>query len=393
MLKVRLLKHKKMKRVKLFYNRSMGTTRGALLLIISCLLVLGSVMIPDAGANSISDQIEELQRKNAQNRAMVADLKRTATSYQNAIAQLQAEIDQLQVRINENLAEQASLQTRIEESQRELDRQKSILGADIKAMYVDGNISTIEMLATSKNLSDFVDKEAYRNAVQNKIQLTLRKIAALQAELKAQKARVEQLLAEQQAQQTSLSANRAEQSRMLTLNKQQQSDFNRQTSANQARIDDLIAQQRRANDGTVGGWYFIRFPGGIQDHDVSVDDYPYRDAGFSMQLGPCSHFDSYPDYPDRWYYCTRQCVSYAAWAVERSGRVAPKGYGSAKNWIYAAPASWVHRDPKPGDVGISTSGTWGHAVYVEAVEGNRIYVSEYNKSLTGHYGTRWFTFR
>jgi peptidoglycan DL-endopeptidase CwlO len=361
---------------------------------IAALLVFGSTVIPNvASADSIDQQIAALRAQNAANRAAVADLAATARSYQEAISQLEAQIGQLQAQIDYNLAKQAELKAKIEEGERELARQRHLLGQDIKAMYTDGDISTIEMLATSQDLSEFIDKETYRNAVQQKIQETLKKIAKLQAELLDQKEEVEQLLAQQQEQQTALNANRAEQSRMLTLNKAQQAEFNRKTSTNQARIDDLIAQQRRANEGTPGGYYFIRFPGNVGGHDVGVDDYPYRDAGFSMALAPCSHTDSLPDAPDRWGYCTRQCVSYAAWAVERSGRSAPMYYGSAKNWIYAAPASWIHRDPQPGDVAITTSGTWGHAMYVEQVDGDRIYVSQYNNSLTGHYSTQWRTFR
>jgi hypothetical protein len=320
-------------------------------------------------------------------------LAATARSYQEAISQLQAQIDQLQAQINDNLAKQAQLKAQIEANEIELARQRELLGADIKAMYTDGNVSTIEMLATSKDLSEFIDKETYRNAVQQKIQDTLKKITKLQAELTSQKEEIEQLLQQQQEQQASLNANRAEQAHMLALNKAQQAEFNRKTSNNQARIDDLIAQQRRANQGPLSGVYFIRFPGNIAGHDIGIDDYPYQNAGFSMQLGPCSFTDNYPDSPDKWGYCTRQCVSYAAWAVERSGRTAPRYYGSAKNWVYAAPASWIHRDPQPGDVAITTSGTWGHAMYVEQVDGNRIYVSQYNAGLDGEYSTAWRTFR
>ncbi|HEY5805763.1 MAG TPA: CHAP domain-containing protein [Candidatus Saccharimonadales bacterium] len=367
--------------------------KSLLLLAISFLLVAGATYIPNARASTIDQEIQALKAQNAQNQAAVADLSQTATSYQNAIAQLEAQIGHLRSQINDSIAKQAELQAKIEEGERELQRQRDLLGEDIKAIYTDGNISTIEILATSKDLSEFIDKETYRNAVQQKIQDTLKKITKLQAELKTQKEEVEQLIEQQKEQQASLSANRAEQNRMLALNKQQQAEFNKKTSANQARIDELIAQQRRANEGAKGGYYFIRVPGSVGAHDVTVDDYPYKDAGFSMQLGPCSHSDSYPDYPDQWGYCTRQCVSYTAWAVERSGRTAPKYYGSAKNWIYAAPASWVHRDPQPGDVAITTAGTWGHAMYVEQVDGDRIYVSQYNQQLTGQYSTQWRTFR
>ena len=98
------------------------------------------------------------------------------------------------------------------------------------------------------------------------------------------------------------------------------------------------------------------------------------------------------DGPDRWGYCTRQCVSYAAWAVERSGRNAPMYYGNAKDWVWAAQRDGVPvytSNPQPGDVAISTAGTWGHAMYVESVSGSQIYISQYNAQLQGEYTTQW----
>jgi surface antigen len=70
-------------------------------------------------------------------------------------------------------------------------------------------------------------------------------------------------------------------------------------------------------------------------------------------------------------------------------------YGNAKNWVYAARRDGVpiYSDPQPGDVAISTHGTWGHAMYVEAVSGDQIYVSQYNQHLTGEYSTQWRTYR
>lgn len=392
MLKVFMLYKHKIKKMKI--NIRTKKIASTIISVIAVSVLLGtSLFIPNVSADNIANEIQALREENARNRAALADLSLIATSYKDAINKLEAQIGQLQAQINENLARQADLRDKIEKGQRELEHQRMLLSADIKAMYSDGEMSTIEMLATSKDLSDFVDKEAYRSAVQKKIQDTLRKVNKLQKELTAQKEEVELLLKQQQEQQFALNTSRAEQTRMLTLNQQQQSEFNRKTSDNQARIDDLIEQQRRANEGVLGGYYFIRFPGAVRDHNVTVDDYPYRNAGFSMQLGPCSNFDSYPDSPDEWGYCTRQCVSYAAWAVKRSGRAAPIQYGNAKDWVLSAPSAWVHRDPKPGDVAISTGGTWGHAMYVERVDGDRIYVSQYNSQLTGQYSTQWRTFR
>lgn len=352
-----------------------------------------SLIVPtqQVEANSIDDQINALQQENAANRNTIADLQSRAVSYQDAINTLRAQIISVQGQIDNNIIKQADLAKKIEENQAELVRQKAVLGENVKVMYVDGQPTTIEMLASSKNLSEFVDKEEYRTSVQNKIQTSLKKIATIQNELNAQKQQVEALLKEQQAQQASLASAKAEQDAMLAYNQSQQESFNEKTRANESRIAELIAQQRRANNTLPpSGYYFLRFSG--VPGSFSPDNYPYRNAGFGMSPGPgCVDNDG----PDKWGYCTRQCVSYAAWAVEASGRSAPMYYGNAKDWVYAAQRDGVYVTtvPMPGDVAISTAGTWGHAMYVEAVSGNRIYVSQYNAGLSGEFSTQWREYR
>lgn len=369
-----------------------GIKKIAMLSIVAlaAVLTVGSAIVPPARADSIDDQIRQLQQENANNKNIVAQLQNEAVSYKDAITRLQSQISILQGQIDDNMAKQAELQATIEANQRELERQRSILGENIRVMYVEGRISTIEMLATSKNLSDFVDKEEYRTTIKNKIQDTLKRITDLQAQLKEQKSQIEQLLAEQKAQQNQLTSARAQQAQMLSYNQAQQGAYNQKTKDNQARIDRLIAEQARAIDMSAS-YYFLRFSGDITNNAFG-DDYPYADSGFSMSTAPgCNDNDG----PDRWGYCTRQCVSWTAWAVERSGRHAPRYYGNAKDWVSAAKRDGVYittTSPQPGDVAISTAGTWGHAMYVEKVEGNRIYVSQYNRHLDGHYSTEWRTY-
>lgn len=369
---------------------------------VGTILTVGMAVVPRfVGADSISDQIKQLQQQNAANQNVVAQLKDQAVSYQDAINRLQSQITILQGQIADSVARQNDLQNQIQANEVELTKQRAVLGDSIHVMYVEGQISTIEMLATSKNLSDFVDKEEYHTAVQNKIQDTLKRINTLQDTLKEQNVQVQALLTQQRQQQQTLDQSRAEQANMLSYNQSQQAAYNQQTKDNQAKIAKLIAQQKAAN---MAG-------GGALSYDPNNGYYPYANYGFSMSTAPgCNDNDG----PDRWGYCTRQCVSYAAWAVERSGRTAPKYYGNARDWVQAALSrgipvySLTNPDgysgvrsggPQEGDVAISTSGEWGHAMYVEAVSGTNIYVSQYNAGLDGRYseqtrsGTNYYYLR
>lgn len=345
-----------------------------------------------AQADSLQQQIDQLAAENAANEQAVTDLANQAVSYQDAIQRLQSQLTVLRGQIADNQAKQAALQEQIRLKQIELEQQRAFLAENLKAIYVKDRMSTVEMLATSKSLSDFVDAETYRGSVQAKIQRTLADITRLQTQLSEQKLQVERLLADQRKQEADQVAIKAEQDRLLALNLNQQAEFNQRTAANQARINELVAEQARLNDpGIVADFYFLRFPGPV--NAFNPDDYPFKNAGFSMSTAPgCVDNDG----PDPWGYCTRQCVSYTAWAVKASGRSAPMYYGNAKDWVVAARRQGVPvytSNPRPGDIAISTAGTWGHAMYVEKANGNQVLVSQYNAQLTGRFSTQWRTFR
>lgn len=353
-----------------------------LVLIVAVLVVLGGVFASDSlvGADQFEDQIRQLNQQNAANQQNVRHLQLQANTYKEAVAQLQNQIYALQKQITDNETRRDDLQKQIEVAQAELDRQKQVLGQSIKAMYLESKISTIEMLASSRNISDFVDKEQYRYAVQDNIKDTLAKISELKLQLYEQKNQTEQLLKEQNALQGELSYSRNQQAELLAYTEAQKAGFQKSIKDNNAKINDLRRQQALQNArNSIGG----------RVGNATNGYYPYAGWPFSMRLGPgCVDGDG----PDRWGYCTRQCVSYAAWAVERSGRYAPHYYGDAKNWVSAG-SRYIVSSPQPGDVAISTAGTWGHAMYVEAVgEKNgqdAVYISQYNAGLQGEYSEEW----
>lgn len=96
---------------------------------------------------------------------------------------------------------------------------------------------------------------------------------------------------------------------------------------------------------------------------------------------------------DNWGMYNRECVSYAAWKVHQTYGYMPYwgGIGNANQWIRNARSAGIPTStiPKAGTVAISMNGYYGHAMWVEAVAGNMIYVSQYNYDLRGHYSEMW----
>ena len=344
--------------------------------LISLVMATNAFTAPHVFADQFDAQINALNQDSSTKRADVAQLGSEAASLTDTITKLQAQIDVLQTQINANKAKQADLQTKIDQAQQDLDTQKKLLGADIKQMYVDGQISTLEMLASSKDLSDFVDKQQYRNSVQNKIKDTLDKITALKLQLKQQKDEVEKLLVDQQAMQDQVASQQAQQNQLLSANVDQQNSLNSQIKQNSQQVAALRAQQAAANARLFSGANVVL--GGACDTSHG-DTYPSPWCSASQD----SMIDS-------WGMFNRECVSYTAWKVAESGRYMPYwgGQGNANQWDDDARAAGIPVDttPRAGDVAIKNSGPYGHAMYVESVNGDgTINISQYNANLNGQF--------
>jgi peptidoglycan hydrolase CwlO-like protein len=244
-------------------------------------------------ASKYQAQINNLKQENASTNSEKADLQMAAGDLAGKIASLQAEISTLEGQIQENQAKDQKLQDDIAAAEIELAAQKHTLGINIKQMYVDDQMTTIEMVASSKNMGDYLDKETYRTSVQNQISDTMAKINALKKQLDDQRAEVQRLLADQQTMQSNLSAQKAEQDRLLSLNQQQQDQLNAEMAANNSKIAELkrlqALENARYNVGTAtrGG----------------TGSYPWANVPFPNEL------------PDPWGMYKRQCVSYTAWKV------------------------------------------------------------------------------
>lgn len=357
------------------------TMRSRALVMIALAIVIAGSSAVVVHADRFDEQINALNAQNDQNRAALGDLRDQAASYQDQIARLQAQINALQAAIAENQARQAELQRNIEAAQREMDIKKGQLSENIKAMYVDGQMSSVEMFASSNSLSEYVDKEEYLSAVQGQLNKIIEEINALQARLQREKTELETLAASLRAQNEQLSATRSELNSMLAYNAGQQAAYNNQISANSAKIAELRRQQAIEN---------ARYNVGAFRGDPSNGGYPNKWHNAPMD-----------SIVDTWGMYNRQCVSFTAWKVHQDFLAGKNkwdmpywgGRGNANQWDDNARRAGipVTSTPKVGSIAVSNSGYYGHVMYVEAVRGNQIYISQYNAGWTGQYSEGWRT--
>jgi surface antigen len=352
--------------------------RRVLVLALLGVSVIGLIAAPMVYADSsLQEQINQLNQDNQSKQSNKDQLGAQAASYQEQINQLAAQIANLQAQIQANQVQHDQTVAKIAQAEADLAHKRQLLSDTLKSMYVGGETSNLEMLATSKNLNDFVDQQQYKNSVQAKIQEVLDSIKAVQAQLDIEKTNLERIIADQQNMQTKVAAQQVEQSRLLSLNQQQQADLNSQMQANSAKISDLRKQQALENARLAGG----KIPPGQK----GGGGYPGVWA-----------FAAQDTLIDSWGMYNRECVSYTAYRVAASGRYMPYwgGVGNANQWDDNARAAGIPVDnnPKPGDVAISNSGYYGHAMYVEDVAADgSINISDYNQQYDGLYRNYWVT--
>jgi len=343
--------------------------QAAVSLSVVAVIVGGAILVPLARADQFDTQIQQLKDQNSQTQSSLAQLESQASSFSDLIAKLQMQVNALQAQIQANQAKSDDLKRQIADAEVELAKQKKVLGESIRSMYVEGQISTLEMLASSKDLSDFIDKQQYRTVVQDKIKTTLDKITVLKLQLKDQQTTVDGLLADQRKMQSDLASQQAEQNRLLSLNQQQQSDLDKQVRTTNSQIASLRAQQAAANT-KLGGRAVAGDPG---------------HGGYPSNLDHAAQ----DTLVDPWGMYNRECVSYTAWKVFQAYGYMPYwgGQGNANQWPGDARAAGIATGstPRAQSVAISMNGYYGHAMWVEAVSGNNIYVSQYNYDLAGHY--------
>lgn len=372
-----------------------------LFILSGALIVLGGMPAVYA-QSSIQQQIDNLDQQNSQAQSVLNGLQLQASSYQNAISQLQSQINDIQSGIAANQAEQTQINQEITSDESQITQQKTLLGKDIEAMYVDGQLTTVEMLATSGNLSNFVNAETYKSAVQDKLQSILTQIASLEDKLEGQKTQLQQTLQTEQAQQTTLQSDQSQENQLLSMNQSQQDTYNQQIQANNTQIAALRAQQAAANASIAS---YVKLPpsGG----SGGACDIGEGNGGYPMELCNAAQ-DSITD---PYGFPNRECTSFAYWYfVTQEGQTGFQVSGNAGWWWETSNypvITWSSGDVKVGALGVEPSsslsapvpslhgGYFGHVMVVKALPGQDydgavvpagdVLVASMNEDEAGHF--------
>lgn len=338
-----------------------------------------------ASADQYDDKIRALQADMNRYQAEANRLNSEAVTLKNTIAQITNQKNAIQARIEVNQAQHDKLVIEIKDTEEEIKENQDALGTTIADMYVDDTISPVEMLASSQNIGDFLDKQEYRNSVKDELGSTIKKVKDLKASLTKKQKEVAKVLAEQKAARDDLRAKESEQATLLARTQNDESKYQGMISSNKKEIAKAraaqAAMQARANSS---GGYSVVSSG-------SLGAYTSLWAPNSCSMGGPGGWYSYGGADGnggdgRGYGC-RQCASYAAWKIaNETGRYYKWGNGGMfAGRAVAAGYKNLGGNPQPGSIAVMW-GDPGHVAWVEAVSGNQVLVSQYNWQINGQYG-------
>ncbi len=375
------------------------TTPASITLIARLALVGLSVLIAVAipiqmshkvQADEYDDKINALQQDIAKFKAEGDRLNGEAATLKSALGQISTQKSAIQAQIDINQVKYDQLIVQISDTEKKITDNQDALGTTIADLYVDDKISPIEMLASSKNISDYLDKQEYRSSVRSELTSTISKIKDLKKTLESDKVAVEKVLTDQKSQRDSLVAKEGEQQSLLQKTQGEEAGYQQLISNSQSAIAEAKATQILVNSrfNSNGGYTLIDSGsmGGYPWNGSNCPMWGYLSTGGSDGNGNDGGADSVGS---DGYGC-RQCASYVAWKIAKeTGKY--YSWGNAVDFTgNAIAAGYIEGPAQAGSIAVMDPGkagqSYGHVAWVEAASVGMVTISQYNYDYGAGYG-------
>ena len=336
-------------------------------ILFSCVLNTTVTAYTQKDLNDVNQKINELRSQINEYESQASILAAKAKSISNQIAILQNQQATLKTQIELKQAEHDQLVIEIDATQRRINENSDTIGYIIAQYYYNDSVSTIERIASSDSFSSFIDEEVRLSSISDTLAEIVEENKNLKIELQAKKRTAELIIEDLKEQKRQLAAMEAEQEELLAETRSSEAEYLRLSNGVKSQKEELEKKQQ-----SILADLARQYGGTITAGDPNKGGYPY--SGVCPQQKDA--------YSDKWGMYICECVSYTAWKVYQTYGYMPYwgGRGNANQWISNARKAGylVTSEPKPGYVGISLSGPYGHAVWVEWVSGNQVHVSQYN---------------
>jgi len=259
--------------------------------------------------NGLNGQIDALKNSLAQKRNEKATLENQIAVFTMQIDQLNLQIQATATEIEKTKTEIAETEQKIAETEAELLRQKELIKESLRVIYEDGRVSAVEVVASSDDFSEFLNRSQYLQTAQEKVQQTADKIKILKEELdsrrkvlEGKKSDLDNMKKELEGRQADLASQKAAKDALLAQTNGQEAAFQTQLDTVRNTFNSIQSQIDAASgamtsygnvkrgqtiglQGNTGYSFGSHLHFGVYRGSQDIDPQPYLDNGtFSYPL-------------------------------------------------------------------------------------------------------------
>ncbi len=216
--------------------------------VVLAIIVVLLVLTPLSRSVS-AETIEQLQQKSQDlqsqidsNNNQISELSKQEESLKVKISELGIQISQATTSIELTGTKISELKLKLEQTKKELDRQKGLLKAAIRALYARRDVSTVELLVASDSFADFIDNQEYLGRLQETVKNSADEVVQIKQQIEKEKKEQESLLAEQEKQKSLLAARNQEQQDLLDATQGEESRYRSLVASQHAELEKAESQ-------------------------------------------------------------------------------------------------------------------------------------------------------
>ncbi len=331
-----------------------------LLALFSNFIAIRPLPVDAQSESELRAETEALEDAISENQTILHELEGEINTLNGKIRQLNTEITIAEQKIELTAKRIEELTLEIEKTEAELERQKGILNETLVTLYVEGDVSTLELVFSSDNFGDYFQQQQYLETLKSSVQESADKVKELKEQLDAEKLSQEELQAKQQENRDTLQGRRTEQAELLDRTKGEEaayeevvSELENDLAEAQKELEALLAAQNFVSLGKVNAGEVIGYAGS---------------SGYST--GPHLHFATYDNGAFTNPYAGGGAMNYGfVWPLPTvSSSAVTQLFGCQSSIVYltsCGSGSWLH-------AGLDVSAWYGEPV-VAAGDGDIVF--------------------